>query len=165
MRVTGFTKLCWMSAMQPVRTIQRAITTKRHSFCQQFGLVHKKCTAPLIHRTFNSCRGADRLYSTSTINGSLCLRHVMIQTNLEYFDERPQGVIYNVAYVDNCYGSDVSTRWQKPVALLLHGSPGTHQDMMILAQPLIDRGFRVIVPNFPGKLKIPCDYSQVSSKS
>ncbi|CAH1787751.1 unnamed protein product [Owenia fusiformis] len=57
----------------------------------------------------------------------------------------PNGVDFNVQYIDTSPG-----RLDLPVALAIHGAPGTHKDFLPIVDQLAERGYRVIIPNFPG---------------
>ena len=68
----------------------------------------------------------------------------------ELYMPKPEGIQLEVDYVDTASHLSVDERASMPTVLVTHDSPGSHEDMMGIAQPLADKGFRVVLPNYPG---------------
>lgn len=59
------------------------------------------------------------------------------------------GVEFQVDYIDTGLALDESIRAQAPIALALHGAPGSYHDFALLIHHLTQQNVRVIAPNFP----------------
>ena len=59
------------------------------------------------------------------------------------------GVEFQIDYIDTGLALDESTRSRAPIALALHGAPGSYHDFALLIHHLSQQKVRVIAPNFP----------------
>lgn len=62
----------------------------------------------------------------------------------------PDGIEFLVRYIDTAASLEPSERDKMPVVVATHGSPGSYKDLVLVIEPLIDRGARLILPNMPG---------------
>lgn len=66
------------------------------------------------------------------------------------YKKAPQdGVEFQIDYIDTGLALDEATRSQAPIALALHGAPGSYHDFALLIHHLTQQKVRVIAPNFP----------------
>lgn len=59
------------------------------------------------------------------------------------------GVEFQVEYIDTGSALSEEARATAPIALALHGAPGSYHDFALLIQHLTKQNVRVIAPNFP----------------
>ena len=78
------------------------------------------------------------------------LRYKYITTSVQRINVRPQGVTYNVGYVDTGADWHYSQRNSANTILAIHGLPSQHTDMLPIVQPFHEQGCRVIAVNLPG---------------
>ena len=60
-----------------------------------------------------------------------------------------EGVEFQIDYIDTEFAFEEHERASAPIALLLHGAPGSYHDFALLIQHLSRQKVRVIAPNFP----------------
>ena len=60
-----------------------------------------------------------------------------------------EGLEFQIDYIDTGLALDGARRARAPIALALHGAPGSYHDFALLIQHLHQQQVRVIVPNFP----------------
>lgn len=59
------------------------------------------------------------------------------------------GVEFQIDYIDTGLGMSEEERAKAPIALALHGAPGSYHDFSLLIDHLAQQRVRVIAPNFP----------------
>lgn len=59
------------------------------------------------------------------------------------------GVEFQIEYIDTGLALPEEARKEAPIALLLHGAPGSYHDFNLLIRHLSRQNVRVIAPNFP----------------
>jgi pimeloyl-ACP methyl ester carboxylesterase len=59
------------------------------------------------------------------------------------------GVEFQIDYIDTGLALDEDERLRAPIALALHGAPGSYHDFSLLINHLTKQRVRVIAPNFP----------------
>lgn len=59
------------------------------------------------------------------------------------------GVEFQIDYIDTGLAHSDETRAKAPIALALHGAPGSYHDFALLIHHLSQQNVRVIAPNFP----------------
>lgn len=59
------------------------------------------------------------------------------------------GIEFHIDYIDTGLALDEQLRSTAPIALALHGAPGSYHDFALLIQHLSQQNVRVIAPNFP----------------
>ncbi|GFR18748.1 uncharacterized protein TNCT_307271 [Trichonephila clavata] len=77
------------------------------------------------------------------------------------------GIFANIQYVDT-FEPKTSNDGKQPLTVMcIHGIPGNYGVFSHLIKALADKGVRVIVPNFPGKVNILllCEYFRYFFKS
>ena len=76
------------------------------------------------------------------------LHECLIKSNVS--SELPNGIKFLVRYIDTAASLDPAEREKMPVVVATHGSPGSYKDLVLVLEPLIDKGARIILPNMPG---------------
>lgn len=74
------------------------------------------------------------------------LEEISLTCNEGYWEEYPEGFELNLKYID----THPDNSKHKGTILGLHGTPGTHKDLLSVLQPLADDGYRVVIPVMPG---------------
>ncbi|KAL5007160.1 hypothetical protein ScPMuIL_015966 [Solemya velum] len=93
-------------------------------------------------------------YSTQSDNlaqnkeSKLKPRYLYVRTSQERWEELPDGLVFDVAYLDTHPGSQYDPN--VPLIVALHDSPGSHEQFQPIFESLTKLGYRVIAPNFPG---------------
>ena len=67
-----------------------------------------------------------------------------------YGSKKQDGIEFLVRYIDTAASLDPVERDAMPVVVATHGSPGSYKDLVLVLEPLIDKGARLILPNMPG---------------
>lgn len=80
------------------------------------------------------------------------LQEISIPCCSNMYIPKPEGIQMEVKYIDTANQLSEAQRSQMPTVLAAHGSPGSHEDWLGLVQPLVEKGFRLVIPNFPGEL-------------
>ena len=65
-------------------------------------------------------------------------------------EQRPGEIEFFVRYIDTAASLDPAVREKMPVVVATHGSPGSYKDLVLVIEPLIDKGARLVLPNMPG---------------
>jgi hypothetical protein len=76
-------------------------------------------------------------------------RYIYVQTNRDRWEEIPNGVMFDVAYLDS--SPDGKTSKAVPTIVSLHSVPGSFHDLQPVLKPFVKLGCRVICPAFPGE--------------
>ncbi|XP_064602638.1 uncharacterized protein LOC135468359 isoform X2 [Liolophura sinensis] len=79
---------------------------------------------------------------------ALKARYVYLTTCTNMWEDVPVGVKFDVSYVDS--HPEAPYNIKTPVVVGLHGTPGSHQDLLPILEPMVAQGCRVVIPNFPG---------------
>lgn len=86
---------------------------------------------------------------TFSDTAELSVRYITVHTLYDFYVECPDGILFDVCYVDShpdgVGGKDIKT------VVLLPTSPGSHLDVLPLMRPLVRAGYRVVAVNFPGQ--------------
>ena len=69
-------------------------------------------------------------------------------------ERRPDGMEFVVRYIDTAASLDPAVRDKMPVVVATHGSPGSYKDLVLVIEPLIDKGARLVLPNMPGQYRL-----------
>ncbi|OAF66379.1 hypothetical protein A3Q56_05864 [Intoshia linei] len=80
---------------------------------------------------------------------SFDVHRVLVQTN-KFWEESQDTMTFDVGYIDTAHNLMKSQKSRIPTVMMFHGTPETHESLINLIEPLVDNGFRVLVPNFPG---------------
>ena len=107
--------------------------------------------------TFHRCpaflcfKYKNRLFCTNSLKSTdFKLRAVEFITNVDRWDEKPQGILVKTIFIDTCYDKSAVVKAQMPILLGVHGSPGNHNDLLPIAKSFSQKGYRIIIVNFPG---------------
>ncbi|XP_052241727.1 uncharacterized protein LOC127851831 [Dreissena polymorpha] len=74
-------------------------------------------------------------------------RFVYVRTSINMWEDFPDGVQFDVGFVDTSYATTVSKR--TPVILGIPSSVGTHEELQSSLLTFAKLGYRVIIPNLP----------------
>ena len=150
----GFSAHCFQRSVG--MGISRVFGNTIYANCYQRNFVQGRGSCQLLPVFSGSralhCTSMRSFSSSARRNIDFRPKEMLVTTSYGYWHERPEGVQMNVTYIDTA--SDM-TFWEArhmPTILAMHGSPGTHKDLLPIVEPLAEMGARVIVPNFPGKL-------------
>lgn len=93
--------------------------------------------------------------STSVIKASprkelFPLRFVFIRTCVSLWIEYPEGVQFDVGYIDTKLQTDTVISDNKPVILGLPSSSGSHAELTGILMTFAKLGYRVVILNLPG---------------
>lgn len=114
-------------------------------------------TAPSTNSNSNGNKRPE-IYLDSQLNQK---RQVKLKTCADVYDywrtckrlykKAPKdGVEFQIDYIDTgLLMADEETRLKAPIALALHGAPGSYHDFTLLIHHLSQQNVRVIAPNFP----------------
>ena len=81
------------------------------------------------------------------------LRYVFVKTNVTFWEEYPDGILFDVGYVDTSIGNTTSSK-RNPVIVALPSSAGSHMELQETLLTFAKLGYRVIIPNLPGMFLI-----------
>lgn len=85
----------------------------------------------------------------STETDPWLLRNLVVTTSVNRRADRPQGMTFNVGYMDTGGDWHESKRKVTPTILAIPGQPGSHEDLLPVVRPLHEDGHRVIIVNMP----------------
>lgn len=78
------------------------------------------------------------------------LRFVYVRTSVSVWEEYPEGVQFDVGYVDTKLLKGSKSASNVPVILALPSSAGTHAEFFSILLSFVKLGYRVVIPNLPG---------------
>lgn len=83
---------------------------------------------------------------------SLLDRFVYVKTLNDFYEDVPNGIVYDTAYAD----SRPNEEWDSsmPVIVGLHDSPGDHSDLVSFLDFFAKVGCRAVCPTFPGMVLV-----------
>jgi hypothetical protein len=78
---------------------------------------------------------------------------MFIRTNVSFWEEYPEGINFDVGYVDTKLNKTTksSNSNRNPVIVALPSSVGTHMELTETLMTFAKLGYRVVIPNLPGK--------------
>jgi len=100
--------------------------------------------------------------SDEDLDSIFALRYIFVRTNVGQWEDFPEGVEFDVGYIDTAFFDNVSQT--APVILGIPSSVGTHNEIL---EPLITfarMGYRVVIINLPGNmvfLHVKCSWDNI----
>lgn len=113
-------------------------------------LPRQMCSSPKI---------AEQLLATTNdvltdeqLETSFIIRYIFVRTNVGEWEDFPEGVEFDVGYIDT--GRLVNVSQNAPVILGIPSSVGTHEELLETFVTFVRMGYRVVIVNLPGKDRI-----------
>ncbi|XP_052798514.1 uncharacterized protein LOC128230355 [Mya arenaria] len=130
-------------------SVQLSTDTRLCSHCME---QHSKITKIKQMQTglFKNVKPTVRYFSSvkaSKYEDTFPLRFIYLQTSVELWEEFPEGLQYDVGYVDTGFNNEVAKKF--PVILGLPSSVATHMQMEGPLLTFAKLGYRVIILNMP----------------
>lgn len=110
------------------------------------------------HKLKTFCRFVSLRYATTRGNVDKALdlvalfplRFVFVRTSVSFWMEYPEGLEFDVGYVDTKHQTNVVISDSKPIILGLPSSVGNHTELTSILMTFAKLGYRVVIPNLPG---------------
>lgn len=148
-------------------TLANSQITPPNNRFRKFGDLQKQMPVDLARRTFVSsqtptkaCENKfpdkcmNRVDSSLTNGPSIMpdwsVHELYMMSCVGMWDDRSEGSQCIVGYIDTAASVAPLHRSRMPTILVVPGGDGTHSDIAPLLEPLVDRGFRIVIPYLVG---------------
>ncbi|KAK3600341.1 hypothetical protein CHS0354_020008 [Potamilus streckersoni] len=141
--------------------LQTSLSLRYISCKGVFRLITGHCSFTNLNASRTVCRKiiqsftGIRCYSTNQIkqktgdfSSLLQERYIVVLTSVGFWEDVPEGVLFDVGYLDSHPAGQYNPR--QPTIVGIHDTPGTHGDLIDVLEPFAKLGYRVVIPNFPG---------------
>ena len=116
------------------------------------------CTAQTavkqLEPTVDPAESTTRVAAASVVDPWV-LRRKVVTTSIDRWEEKPQGLSFDVHYIDTGADWSYSRRKTTPTVFGIPGQPGDHNDLLPILKPFHEDGHRVVIVNMPAYENAP----------